>query len=144
MGDNLCLLGITYVCFIHSRLPVFAVEPQYQHRDFLIFVESIIWKTHTHSSKTSCWFTIWMGSVRPILIKLRTFSIWGFLYLSVWCPLGSYLCKHDGDHSVTSEVCSSPHLTCLGLCAMEVWKLNGANRTMPMSKIRRSRRPSYL
>ena len=27
VGHNLCLLGITYVCFIPSRLPVFAVEP---------------------------------------------------------------------------------------------------------------------
>ena len=43
--------GINYVCFIPSRLPVFAVEPQYQHQDFFIFVKSIIWRTHTKSSK---------------------------------------------------------------------------------------------
>ena len=30
---------ITYVCFIPSRLPVFAVEPQYQHRDFLFMLK---------------------------------------------------------------------------------------------------------
>ena len=33
--------------------------------------------------------------------------------------LGSYLCKHAGDHSVTTEACSSPHLTFLGFCGME-------------------------
>ena len=35
VGHNLCLLGITYVCFIPSWLPVLAVEPQYRHQDFL-------------------------------------------------------------------------------------------------------------
>ena len=38
----------------------------------------------------------------------------------------NYLGKHAGDHSVTTEACSSPHLTGLGLCATVVWKLNGA------------------
>ena len=28
--------GIPYVCFIPSRLPVFAVEPQYRHQDFFL------------------------------------------------------------------------------------------------------------
>ena len=27
---------------------------------------------------------------------------------------------------MTTEACSSPHLTCLGLCGMATWKLNGA------------------
>ena len=44
----------------------------------------------------------------------------------MWWPLADYLCKHAGDHSVTTEECSSPHLTCLGLCGMAAWKLNGA------------------
>ena len=44
----------------------------------------------------------------------------------MWCPLRSCLCKHAGNHSVTTKACSSPHLTCLGLCGMEVRKLNGA------------------
>ena len=64
-----------------------------------------------------------MGFIGPILIKLWTSSIRGFLYLPLWWPLGSYLCKHAGDHSVTIEACSSPHLTCLGLCGMVAWKL---------------------
>ena len=122
---------ITYVCFIPSRLPVFAVEHQYQHQDFFIFVKSIIWRTHIKSSKKSCWFKIWMGFVGPILIKLETSSIWGFLVACVmpsrkllaqtcWWPLS--------DH--WSVQLTSP--TCLGLCGMEVWKLNGA--ICPMDK----------
>ena len=34
-GTTSVYFGITYVCFIPSRLHVFAVEPQYQHRYFL-------------------------------------------------------------------------------------------------------------
>ena len=34
-GTTSVYLGITYVCFIPSRLPVFAVEPQYLLQDFL-------------------------------------------------------------------------------------------------------------
>ena len=34
-GTTSVYFGITYVSFIPSRLPVFAVEPQYRHQDFL-------------------------------------------------------------------------------------------------------------
>ena len=79
-GTTSVYFGITYVCFIPCKLPVFVVEPQYQHRDFLyIFVKSIMWRTHTQSSKNSCWFKIWMRFVGPILITLGASSIWGFL-----------------------------------------------------------------
>ena len=57
----------------------------------IFFVKSIIWRTHTNTKKKSCWFKIWMGFVWPILIKLGTSSIWDFLNLPVWCPLGSYV-----------------------------------------------------
>ena len=50
-GTTSVYFGITYVCFIPSRLPVFAVEPQYLLQDFFIVVKSIIWRTHTKSSK---------------------------------------------------------------------------------------------
>ena len=50
-GTTSVYFGITYFCFIPSRLPVFAVEPEYKHRDFFIFVKSIIWRTYTKSSK---------------------------------------------------------------------------------------------
>ena len=52
-GTTSVYFGITYVCLIPSRFPVFAVEPQYRHQDFFIFVKSIIWRT---PSKISCWF----------------------------------------------------------------------------------------
>ena len=50
-GTTSVYFAITYVCFIPSRLPVFAVEPQYLLKDFFIFVQSIIWRTHTKSLK---------------------------------------------------------------------------------------------
>ena len=50
-GTTSVYFGITYVCFIPSRRPVFAVEPQYLFQEFFIFVKSIIWRTHTKSSK---------------------------------------------------------------------------------------------
>ena len=34
-GTTSVYFGITFVCFIPSRLPVFAVEPQYRHQNFL-------------------------------------------------------------------------------------------------------------
>ena len=77
-GTTSVYFGITYVCFVPSRLLVFVVEPQYLLQDFFIFVKSIIRRTHTNSSKISCWFKIWMRFVGPILIKLWTSYIWGF------------------------------------------------------------------
>ena len=81
-GTTSVHFGITYVWFIPSWLPVFAVEPQYQHRDFL-FLLKVSFEGHIQNlQKDSCRFKIWMGFVGPILIKLGTSSIWGFLY----CP----------------------------------------------------------
>ena len=78
-GTTSVYFGITYVCFIPSRLPVFAVEPQYLHQDFL-FLSKVSFEGHIQNlQKISCWFKIWMGFVGPILIKLWTSSIWGFL-----------------------------------------------------------------
>ena len=74
-GTTSVYLGITYVYFIPSRLPVFTVEPQYRHQDF--FVKSIIWRTHTKSSKN--FMLVCIGFVGQILIDLWTSSIWGFL-----------------------------------------------------------------
>ena len=106
-GTTSVYFGITYVCFIPSRLPVFAVEPQYLLHYFL-FLPKVSFELHIQNlQKTSCWFKIWMGFVGPILIKLWTCSIWGF---------------HAGDHSVTTEACRPPHLTCLGLCSMAALK----------------------
>ena len=48
-GMTSVYFGITSVCFIPSGLPVVAVEPEYRHQDFFIFVKSIIWRTSTKS-----------------------------------------------------------------------------------------------
>ena len=78
-GTTSVYFGITYVCFISSRLPVFAVEPQYLLQYFL-FLSKVSFELHIQNlQKISCWFKIWMGFVGPILIKLWTSSIWGFL-----------------------------------------------------------------
>ena len=91
--------GITYVCIIPSRLPVFAVEPRYLLQDFS-FLSKVSFGEHIQNlQKNSCWFKIWMGFVGPMLIKLWTSSIWGFLLLPLWWPIGNCLCKHAGDHS---------------------------------------------
>ena len=85
VGTSYVYFRITYVCFIPNRLPVVAVEPQHQHRDFFKFVNIIIWRTHTKSFKKSYWFKIWMGFVGQILIKLDTSSIRGFYFFSCLC-----------------------------------------------------------
>ena len=78
-GTTSVYFGITYVSFIPSRLPVFAVEPQYLLQYFL-FLSKVSFELHIQNlQKISCWFKIWMGFVGPILIKLWTSSIWGFL-----------------------------------------------------------------
>ena len=124
-GTTSVYFGITYVCFVPSRLPVFAVESQYLLQDFL-FLSKVLFEEHIQNlQKISCWFKIWMRFVGPILVKLWTSCIWGFPYLPLWWTLGDCLCKHAGHHSVTTGACSPPHLTCLGLCSMAAWKLNG-------------------
>ena len=124
-GTTSVYFGITYVCFIPSRLPVFAVEPQYLLQNFLI-LSKVSFEGHIQNlQKISCWIKIWMRFVGPILIKLWRSCIWGFPYLPLRWTLGDCLCKHAGHHSVTIGACSQPHLTCLGLCSMAAWKLNG-------------------
>ena len=111
-GTTSIYFGITYVCFILSRLPVFIVEPQYQHRYFF-FLSKVSLEGHTQNpQKNSCCFKIWMGFVGQILIKLRTSSIWGFSYVVSHCNL----CKHAGDHWIIHPT----YLSCLGLCGMDV------------------------
>ena len=67
-GTTCVYFGITYVCFIPSRLHVFAVEPQYLLQYFL-FLSKVSFELHIQNlQKISCWFKIWMGFVGPILI----------------------------------------------------------------------------
>ena len=78
-GTTSVYFGITYVCLIPSRLPVFAVESQYLLQYFL-FLSKVSFELHIQNlQKNLCWFKIWMGFVGSILIKLWTSSIWGFL-----------------------------------------------------------------
>ena len=49
-GTTYVYLGIDYVCFIPSRLPVFTAEPQYQHLDFL-FLWKVSFEGHAQNLK---------------------------------------------------------------------------------------------
>ena len=94
--------------------------------NIFLFLSKVSFEGHIQNlQKNLCWFKIWMMFVGPILIKLWTSCIWGFPSLPLWWTLGDCLCKHAGHHSVTTGACSPSHLTCLGLCSMAVWKLNG-------------------
>ena len=45
-GTTFVYVRITRVCYIPSRLPVFAVEPQYRHQDFLILSKLLLKDTY--------------------------------------------------------------------------------------------------
>ena len=117
-GTTSVYFGITYVSCIPNRLPLLWSPIA----NIQIFLSKVSYEGHTQNlQNNSCWFKIWMGFVGQILIKSGTSFIRGFPWLPVWCTLGSNVCKHAGGHSVTTEACTSSHLTCLGLCGMEVW-----------------------
>ena len=80
--------GITYVCFVPSILPVFAVEPQYLLQDFL-FLSKVSFEGHIQNLQNfSCWFKIWMRFVGPILIKCERLAFEIFLSCLFDGPLG--------------------------------------------------------
>ena len=117
-GTTSVYFGITYVCFIPSRRPVFAVEPQYLLQYFL-FLSKVSFELHIQNlQKISCWFKIWMGFVGPILIKLWTSFIWGLQGIAYANML------------VTTQwpLKRAGHLTSLvWVCVLWLpWKLNGA------------------
>ena len=45
-GTTFVYFGINYVCFIPSKLPVFAVEPQYLLQDFFLFLSKVSFEGH--------------------------------------------------------------------------------------------------
>ena len=48
--------------------------------NIFLFLSKVLFELHIQNlQKISCGFKIWMGFVGPILIKLWTSSIWGFL-----------------------------------------------------------------
>ena len=76
-GATSVYFGITYVWFVPCRLPVIAVESQYQYQ-IVLFLSKVSFKGHTQNfQNNACRFETWMGFVGQILIKLGTFSIWG-------------------------------------------------------------------
>ena len=84
-GTTSVYFGIIYVCFIPSRLPVFAVEPQYLLQYIFIFVKSIIWRTHTKSSKN---FIHWDYMMVLSSIKMfTTRGFWGNILLCFVWPM---------------------------------------------------------
>ena len=124
IGTTSVYLGVTHVCFIPSRRPVFAVKPQYQKRYFL-FLLKVSFEGHTQNlQNNSCWFKIWMVFVGQILIKSGTSSVWYFFFS---CLCDVLLGVTYANMLVTSQwpLKRAPHLTCLGLCGVEVWKLTG-------------------
>ena len=122
-AQPLFALGLLMFALFLVDFPSLLLSPSTDFNIFYFCKKYHLKDTYKIFKKNSCWFKIWMGFVEPILIKLWTSSFWGFLYLPEWWPLASYLCKHAGDHSVTNEACSPPHLTCLGLYGMAAWKL---------------------
>ena len=124
-AQPLFTLGLLMFAFSLVDFLSLLLGPSTYFKIFL-FLSKVSFEGHIQNlQKISCWFKIWMGFVGPKLIKLRTSSIWGFLQLPLWWTLRNCLCKHAGHHSVTTGACSPPHLTCLGLCSMAAWKLNG-------------------
>ena len=112
-GTTSVYFGITYVCFIPSRLPVFAVEPQYLLQDFL-FLSKVSFEGHIQNlQKISCWFKVWMEFVGPILIKfVNVFHLRFSLVVSVMDPgeLLMQTCRPPlSDH--WSVQTTSPHLS---------------------------------
>ena len=120
-GTTSVYFGITYVCFIPSRLHVFSVEPQYRHQDFL-FLSKVSFERHIQNPKKihvglKFEWCLWDQYEVRNVFRLR-FSLvacviasWELLMQTCWWP--------------PTEVCSSTHLICLGLCGMAAWKLNG-------------------
>ena len=117
-GTTPVYFGVIYVCFVPRILPVFVVGPKYQH-PFFLFMSRISFEGHKQIlQKIPCRFKTWMGLVGQILIKLKTSFIRGFLQLPFEALLGQTCWWPLSDHW-------SVHLTCPGLCGMEVWKLIG-------------------
>ena len=128
-GTTSVYFGITYVCFIPGRLYVFAVELQYLLQYFL-FLSKVSFELHIQNlQKISCWFTVWMEFVGPILscerLPLQVF----FSCLCEGLPGIAY-----ANMLVTTQwpLKRAAHLTSLvWVCVLWLpWKLNGATCAM--------------
>ena len=101
-----CLWMEDYISLLWDYLCLFYpwVVSQHQHQFFFCRKYHLI-DTNT-IFKNPYRFETWMGCRTKIgwelLLSLDVFF---------WCPLGSYLCKHAGGYLVTTEACTTPHLT---------------------------------
>ena len=84
-GTTFVYFGITYVCFDPIILPVLAMGPSTNIYYFFYLCQ----KCHLKDkNKIFEKFHVGlMGFVEQLLIKLEMSSIWGFLQLSLCCPL---------------------------------------------------------
>ena len=78
-GTTSVYFGITYDCFSLVDFLSLLLSPSTYFNIFL-FLSKVSFELHIQNlQKFLCWFKIWMGFVGPILMKLWTSSIWGFL-----------------------------------------------------------------
>ena len=66
-AQPLFTLGLLMFAFSLVDFLSLLLNPSTDIKIFYIFVKSIIWRTHSKSSKKLCWFKILMGFVGPIL-----------------------------------------------------------------------------
>ena len=98
LGTTSVYFGITYVCFIPSRLPVFAVEPQNLHQYFFLFLSKVSFELHIQNlQKISCWFKIWTNIDEVLNVFHLRFSLVASLKVSrellmqtCWWPLSDH------------------------------------------------------
>ena len=108
-GTTSVYFGITYVCFIPSRLSIFAVEPQYRHQDFL-FLSKVSFEGHIQNlQKISCWFKIEMGFVGPILSKIV--NVFHSRFSLIACVMASYANMLVTTQWPVKVQLTSPHLS---------------------------------
>ena len=104
------------------------MKPQYWHQHFFIFVKVIIWRTQTESLKDFIVLNFewvlqdqyWLSCERlpfEVIFRCLCGGLLGVTYANMLATTHT---------SVTTEACSTPHLTCRGLCGMAAWKLNRA------------------
>ena len=137
-GTTSIYFGITYVCFVPSRLPVFAVEPQYLLEDFL-FLSKVSFEGHIQNlQKIHVGLKFEWGLKDQYWLSCERLAFEVFLSCLFDGPLGIAYANMLATTQWPLEACSPPHLTCLGLCSIAAWKLNGP--ICAMFKIRQNNR----
>ena len=124
-GTTSVYFGITYVCFIPSRLSVFAVEPQYRHQD-LLFLKKVSFERHIQNLqkfhvglkfKWGLQDQHWVSCERlpfEVFFSCLCVHLLGVTYANMLWPLS--------DH--WNVQLTSPHLSGFVCFFMAAWKLN--------------------